>query len=690
MIGADAAGSALLVSGWKGAVGWQAVPAADAPALDRILVSASAPSFPGGILPWPRPGKRTIFYGVARRPEDWRRLRPLLVAFAGPTLTGFSGVPDCPKPKWGAAEAFLAQAGFATVARLVPADDQQAQGIVTRALERLCLLVLGNAAAAHRPPDATSRLLGRLAGALADGDRTAAEALHARLRDENRLDSLNLRYLHVEICAAFRDWIAIAEMPELVDLAVSPRPAAVTSALLEALYTVRVAPAEANGVTEAALGSLAPLLRDLLAHPRPPLGPGAARLAELAGDARDASDGATPDRPGAHVTAGPGVAAGSSADVALANLIAAARSGSLDALRAAVEAVDGLDATDRERLLSTAWARELWEETCWRAGCVVPPRNWVEWLDLLPRPGFTNSLAVARQAAAEWSVGQQVGDPATAAGLANRLLAAPEGVAAERLAEALPVVIGWLRRDPEFPRASLRPLYDAAWTLVVLGVRRGQGELEASAALFDGLLACGLPPNRYRELLQDALDLAGDPGRRSAYWLLGLVESSIEHPSPDDEARREFWTAAILRVDRFRAQLSLLQRAALDRLAQALGITLEPRAGNEAETRTEDRHLAGRRVAIYTLTESAGRQAAATLEALAPGVGVTVHADHVGTQTLRAAAEGADIFVLVTWSAKHAATDFIRRHRPSSKPLLYAPGRGATSILRALDEHLGP
>ncbi|MBP0496272.1 protein DpdD [Roseomonas indoligenes] len=690
MIGVDAAGSALLVNGWKAAVGWDTAPAAQTAALDRIIVSASAPDFPGGILPWPRPGKRTVFYGVARRPEDWRRLRPLLVAFAGPTLTGFSGVPDRPNPKWGAAEAFLAKEGFAAVARLVPADDALVQEIAVRALERLCLLVLGNAAAAHRPPDATSRLLGRLAGALADGDRAAADALHARLRDENRLDSLNLRYLHVEICAAFRDWPAIAEMPELVDLAVSRRPAAVTAALLEALYAVRVEPAEASGEIEATLVSLAPLLRDLLADPLPSLGPGAARLADFARRAEPANGGAAPEPSAAAAEVRPEVAAGSLADDALANLIAAARSRSLDSLRAAVQAVDRLDAADRERLLSAAWARELWEETCWRAGRVVPPRNWIEWLDLLPRDGFVGSLDLARQGAAEWQVDRQVGDPASAAALADALLAVPEGIASERLAEALPVIIGWLRGDPEFPRPLLRPLYDATWTLLVLGVRRGQAELEASAALFDGLLSSGLPPGRYRELLSDALDMAGDPGRRSAYWLLGLVECSIEHPSPDDDTRREFWTTAVVRVDRFRAQLTALQQAALDRLAEALGIAVAPRVSEAVSARAGEGRLAGRRIAIYTLTESAGRQAAAALEALAPGVGVTVHADHVGTQALRAAAEGADIFVLVTWSAKHAATDFIRKFRPSTKPLLYASGRGATSILRALDEQLGP
>jgi hypothetical protein len=50
-------------------------------------------------------------------------------------------------------------------------------------------------------------------------------------------------------------------------------------------------------------------------------------------------------------------------------------------------------------------------------------------------------------------------------------------------------------------------------------------------------------------------------------------------------------------------------------------------------------------------------------------------------------AENADLFVIAWLSAKHAATDFIREHR-AQRPLLYAQGRGFSSILRAIEEFL--
>ena len=72
---------------------------------------------------------------------------------------------------------------------------------------------------------------------------------------------------------------------------------------------------------------------------------------------------------------------------------------------------------------------------------------------------------------------------------------------------------------------------------------------------------------------------------------------------------------------------------------------------------------------------------------LEPTVSVDCNADHGGTARLKALAESADIFVMTWLSAKHAATDFIREHR-DDRVLLYAQGRGFSSILRAIEDHL--
>jgi hypothetical protein len=96
-------------------------------------------------------------------------------------------------------------------------------------------------------------------------------------------------------------------------------------------------------------------------------------------------------------------------------------------------------------------------------------------------------------------------------------------------------------------------------------------------------------------------------------------------------------------------------------------------------------------VAIYSLTETAARRAGDFITSSAPGTTVELSADRVGTAALRHLARNADIFVVVTGSAKHAATEFIDANRPkndASRVTLRPKGRGAASILRALFEHL--
>ena len=72
-------------------------------------------------------------------------------------------------------------------------------------------------------------------------------------------------------------------------------------------------------------------------------------------------------------------------------------------------------------------------------------------------------------------------------------------------------------------------------------------------------------------------------------------------------------------------------------------------------------------LAIYTLTERAGERLKSLLETWFEGVKVVVSNDKVGNPSLRKMAEGEDIFLVCTGSAKHAATTFIQEHRPKEK-----------------------
>lgn len=147
---------------------------------------------------------------------------------------------------------------------------------------------------------------------------------------------------------------------------------------------------------------------------------------------------------------------------------------------------------------------------------------------------------------------------------------------------------------------------------------------------------------------------------------------------------------ALAVLEPLRLRLEPVQRASLAALAELLGWPDSP--FSDSATIAQDEFapkLANLRIGIYSLTESAARQAASVLTRLEPSTRVQISSEQVGSAKLKALALNSDLVVITSLSATHAATDFIRANRPSGKPICWAAGRGFTSIVRAVEEFLG-
>ena len=77
----------------------------------------------------------------------------------------------------------------------------------------------------HRRPDLkasvplpTSWLIANLKDFLNVGRRDKAEKIIKQLKDELRLDNINLKFLEVEVASRFQDWLAIREMADFSHL----------------------------------------------------------------------------------------------------------------------------------------------------------------------------------------------------------------------------------------------------------------------------------------------------------------------------------------------------------------------------------------------------------------------------------------------------------------------------------------
>lgn len=294
---------------------------------------------------------------------------------------------------------------------------------------------------------------------------------------------------------------------------------------------------------------------------------------------------------------------------------------------------------------------------------------------------------------AEWRVRDQLNDPLAVQHLVDTVGSVPAGMASERLLLALPLLVGWLRDDENFPVTIHADLYLNPLTLIALHGAFGENTMGIATILYEAVLGCGLERVRYSDALDLAMDLTGRAnGLRHIDWLLDWTSLTVAYPAADADKRQQLLYRILDVLRPLATRMLLRQKPLFESLARNLGLpeiipalVSQPGAPPESQPNALI-SLADKTIAIYTLTESVGRQAERFLRELVPDISVALSHDTVGNERLRALAQNADIFVVVTQSAKHTATTFIQRYR-DTKPLLFAKGRGISSILAVLEEY---
>lgn len=673
---------------------------------NQLLETADCTEFPGALVPEQAPDGSVLVVAVAL-PSDWRRLCPVLRAFAGPTLTSFDGLPtaDHVAPDL---LAVLAEVGHCVTAAIKVPTEQSGREMALRALVRARDTFARAPSLTRTPPEPTSWLLARFQDSLNVGRRDTAGVLLLRLRDELRLDALNLRSLEVQLLATFDDWAGIVDLPGFLNLTRARRTPFTTALLLEALYQAYLATAfeaaDQVAVETAYAQQVRVFAAPMLKTPLPTsLRTGGWRLAALEllfSPSREDLRKGTAARSGVLGWLGPRLSAIgrleestalrlNTTDEARERVIAGEDRESVDAMSVALAALARLDDTQRATLARAEPFRSALRALEQEAGGLSVPNSWAMWLAQVSDPAFTNALALARLGAEEWSIADDATDPVGVASLLDALNKAQgDSLAAERTAQALPYIVAALRLDPLFPNSAMAPVYSSLLTLLALGSARGSFVYDSSLVLVEALLSVGTDAAQYRELTADVDELAGEGfGVRMVYWTLELIEAFMRSPAPDTAAREKLMHSLLARLTPLRPRLSCLQQAAVHSLSTEFGWTFDlPPAEQDMSSDGLASHLRGKSIAIYSLVDGASRHAKAALQALSGDIDVHCSSDHVGTSQLRALAINSDLFVIAWAAAKHASTEFIRAHR-SDRPIVYAEGKGVSSLLRAIEEY---
>jgi hypothetical protein len=735
-----------LLEQWSHRAGWVGVAGVDAQAAAIGTATLDAPAFPGAVLPRFQNGA-VRYYALAEHGPAWRTLAPYLRAFLGSTVTDFDGLAAA-LDSGDAFERWLAGLGLAAVGRLRVGSGRRRPEIAVAGLTRLHESLTRAARPERAMPQTVNGLLYAFRMATAVMDRARAETALDELRSGLHLDALNLRFLQVALDGAMGDWEQLVQRDFFQDLVDTRRPPRVTATMIEALYRAIVQPVLTTDGPAAALdaflqrihGRSGTLLRTLPHAPTPAVAQ-LFLLAELAVEApnvdvidalratsvewpdNDAAEfaslltlaptdpegpvdlpavplvpetaptTATAAAPTSALTAGQQLEAARDPSLpalltrAQAVLVAANDLGTVEAYGEALAYVERLSADEQDTLLASRTYSNIWEEADRLCTSRTVPRSWTEWIMLTPQMSPAQARALAAAAVNEWPPEEQVADDTAVTALVAAI-AAPPTAGAGLVEEALPDLVAWLQVDPDWPTLRHRELYEAILVMLLAGTSQPETSLTAARFLLDALLRLGLPAARYAETLDFFGDVVKQLGTQDVDWMLDVVESTVAFNCPDEEARMRLWVHAAGRLKTYATRIEPHQRSVAADLAQLLGAPDPLGPATVTSVGAPAPRFDGLRIAIYTLTTAVGRRVAQAIKVLHPGIRVDVSDDKVSTPQLVDLAQAADLFVICWRSAKHAATDAIRARRPAHLPLVYALGKGSSSIIAEIEQQL--
>ena len=710
------------------------------PPMQALLDSWRATIRGGGVGFLPRRmQQRTYWYAFASSARQRRELLGLLDAWVGPTYSDLATGRGELEPSDPFDAAFagreMVPLRFEVLPRVAP-NSALAKEAVRNALTTLTRLTN------ERPPSqfdavrTTVEILDDLGHAIAARDRVLAEACLAELEQSADLDESNLAFLRLRLYAGMRDWAAMFAYPALDHVLSMRRPLGVTRVIQSGLYYERFKDLDylgAESELRTAAEQLEPPLRDLYTG-APPSNRAEAvvelvcrllatqsaadpAVKELVGAASGIQSGldeqfrriieafvtaeTTPEprveepieqsapRPTTQIASlmlqgefaaciELGVASEPSVEAGRA-LVHAARQ--LSSVEWAAKVVDYLVAHDlKETVAATTpvlradvgWLESIRGES--------PVRGWEDWFASLDDPE-AGPPQLSNEAIQSW-------EPLPVAKLVSLLTHSSETTLAklgERGGQLLAAHID-LFESPDAAEFTLRLI-----AAMALGGKASAGVRVQTLALIESLSASGPSQSTYEEVLEWTTEiLEANIAATTVAWACDIVQALTSIPAPGStEGVLSFYFKAIEALRPYRTALDTTDLEALEVVAAELGTAMpvDFRAV-QADIGGEDpaaayRYLEGKTVVLYSLTETAIARASQVLKRLVPTIDVRTNSEHGGSTQLAQLSAHADVFVVVTAAAKHAATIFIADHR-RGLPTVLVNSRGSSAILRAL------
>ncbi|WBB72594.1 protein DpdD [Micromonospora sp. WMMD1128] len=613
------------------------------------------------ILPRNEPGNpRKYVYVIPRLRRQATAVREWLTAFVVPSHAAFVSRPEALRAGDLVDDAVAAFVGHRRV--YVLEHPQESSRDVWAALARMRRTIKQRPATYWSEPVPVGRLLAEFDLAMAAGDHRATAELLARLEGTG-LSGMNLTYLAIKRLARLGSHGELLRLPALRDVVATRPPAPVREAILDAIHSTALAGPLADGNTEAARqavvlhGEVVPALAD-----GPLAGFGVEALAVIALAASATADRALWDRLRHEGDAWQRLGA------AWPDLLNSAGYPASVAERPAT--LPPLSPTTTEE----APAEGLEDNT---PPVIRPSAARVgSWLELVRAIANSQDIGalIAEEAWRSWP-------PAAASDSAlAQLLDGLDNDGAER---AWMIVGAFVDSDGYGQPASHTA--QAFLTNALTHNRFRSNDMAGIVALLEITLRGGLPAAGYRSLLDDL-------GAESDRWIsvsqasvvLDICDVVARAPSPDNEARLRLFQLLLAPLALQRGRLEADQLALARLINDEFDLGLVWTSPTTQSPSLNSTPTSAGQVLLYSLDEGALRRASSVLERFAPALNVQLSNDHVGSRQLKQWVQRADIIVMATRCATHAATGFIRSTARPDARIREAEGAGSASLLRAV------
>ena len=688
--------------------------------------------------------KRTSWYVLCGNSREARSMRESLLAFIGPTYSSFHG--EMAKLDLDDPIENCCQSTFGSLVFRLPVihnDDRTKVGRLLTTLIDYRDRESGRSLAAVKP---IGRLLRDLEMAILARNEQSAWAIYGEIRSRGRLSATNLAFLQVRIYAAFEKWAELLLLPILDDILQVRRPKRISDQIAQAVYRQHILQHELTGDASAAVEtyrSTAKRFQNLVRSTAGLQSPDAIKFAlvssvasdptkrevaeQLAGNSAIAADAewanallATLPAPAPAEGVSEAVISYDLADArynennfdeafALYLLQPPTNRSVYRVLEIAVEIDTRRSAVDAIAYLSSAPEDVQGQILCRRVcaghiqilsqilgqdsgGEVKQIESLADWFEFVDAgEAIETSGEVLEYGIQKWLSNSSF----DASKIAQALQKSRTGKRRDIIRNAVPTFIRAFLVDRSATR-ECKPIYNALTDLLIYDESVGQDDLTAVEQLSEAILTTSpsheAGNNDFQhvgELTAYLWDSIAAP--RHFDWVLSMLDLLIDTGAQQHTSLTPILVTITESSRLWARRISDDQWSLLELLAADLGLSelvrgIRPEPEETTKDATPDIRgvLAGKSIAVYSLTERIARRFGQLAEHAFDEIKIHYVHDKTLTDRMKSLAQSADIFIINTWDAKHAATIGIKATRRSNQLTVEPISKSSGALLNAL------